>query len=323
MALIRNGQSLLATGRIAVDNAIFAAEEVVVAGIVTAIIGVTGGSAAGMAIVLRSAVRAMLSVVRTGTRVVRNVRASYVFKIELRKVEPGVLCSNPVPFNVTVGRKLDYEKPVDVERDLTLDERRAMGEGGQGSLEPDADAPDEGINGGGAPDSRITRLSNREVRTDRGVNTKTTTFDPETGRPISESGTIREDFGSTKRGDNATAVGGLGAEGDHGGHLGGHRFFGDTPDEKIAPQAGNLNTGAWKTMENEWADWTKLGYEVNYKIDIYPPGSVRPDAFRSTYEVIDPKTGEVKYRNRDRFSNEAGQTFSRITWRRMQDEYGE
>lgn len=148
MALIRNGQWLLATGRIAVDAAIFAAEEVVVAGIVTAIIGVTGGMAAGIAIVLRSAVRAMLSVVRTGTRVVRNVRASYVFKIELRKVEPGVLYSNPIPFNVTVSRKLDYHKEIDVETDLTPDERSAVGEGGQGSLEPDADAPESGSAGG-------------------------------------------------------------------------------------------------------------------------------------------------------------------------------
>lgn len=142
MELIRKGQWLLATGRIAVDAAVFAAEEIVVAGIVTAVIGVTAGIAAGMAIVLRSAVRAMLSVVRTGTRVVRNIRATYVFKIELRKVEPGIIYSNPIPFNITIGRKLNYEKQIDVSKDLTPNERRAMGEGGQGSLEPDVDAPE-------------------------------------------------------------------------------------------------------------------------------------------------------------------------------------
>lgn len=161
MALIRNGQWLLATGRIAVDAAIFAAEEVVVAGIVTAIIGVTGGLAAGMAIVLRSAVRGMLSVVRTGTRVVRNIRANYVFRIELRKVEPGVLYSNPIPFNVTVGRKLNYEKVIDVEKDLTPNERRAVGEGGQGSLEPDADAPEAGARSAN-PDNPPSYLHPRE-----------------------------------------------------------------------------------------------------------------------------------------------------------------
>lgn len=322
MELIRNGQWLLATGRIAIDAAIFAAEEVVVAGIVTAIIGLTGGLAVGMALALRGAVRAMLSVVRQGSRVVRNVRAAYVFKIEIRKIEPGVLYSNPIPINFNIGRRLDYEKSIDVEHDLTPDEARAQGEGGQGSLEPDADAPEAGTNGGRAPDSKVTRLSAGEVKTDRGGNTKTTTFDPESGRPISESGTIREDFGSTPRRDNATAVGRLGAEGDHGGHLGGHRFYGDTPDEGIAPQARNLNTGAWKTMENEWAAWTRLGYEVNYKIDVYPPGAVRPDEFRTGYTVRDPQTGEILYENKSRFKNRAGQSFSRITWRQMQSEYG-
>lgn len=147
MELIRNGQWLLATGRIAIDAAVFAAEEIVVAGIVTAIIGITGGVAAGMALALRSAVRTMLSIVRQGTRVVRNVRATYVFRIELRKVEPGVLYSNPIPINVTVSRKLSYERVVDVEKDLTPDERRATGEGGQGSLEPDADASEAGTAG--------------------------------------------------------------------------------------------------------------------------------------------------------------------------------
>ncbi|MBY6153081.1 hypothetical protein KUV47_07665 [Vannielia litorea] len=149
MELIRNGQWLLATGRIAIDAAIFAAEEVVVAGIVTAIIGLTGGLAAGMALALRGAVRAMLSVVRQGSRVVRNVRATYVFRIEIRKIEPGVLYSNPMPINFNIGRRLDYDKSIDVEHDLTPDEARALGEGGQGSLEPDADAPEQGNSGGG------------------------------------------------------------------------------------------------------------------------------------------------------------------------------
>lgn len=115
--------------------------------LVGAIIGVTGGLATGMAIVLRSAVRGMLSMARTGTRVVRNIRANYVFRIELRKVEPSVLYSNPVPFNVTMGRKLNYEKAIDAEKDLTPNERRAVGEGGQGSPEPDADAPEAGTGG--------------------------------------------------------------------------------------------------------------------------------------------------------------------------------
>lgn len=149
MALIQNGQWLLAAGQITVDVALFAAEEIVIAGIVTAIIGLTGGLAIGMALALRGAVRAALSTVSRGARVVRNVRANYVVTIELRRVEPGILSSNPIPLNFSIGRKLDYEKTIDVEHDLTPDERRAMGEGGQGSTEPDADAPEAGDGDGG------------------------------------------------------------------------------------------------------------------------------------------------------------------------------
>ncbi|RVV96498.1 hypothetical protein EKE94_18420 [Mesobaculum littorinae] len=152
MALIRNGQWLLATGRIAVDAAVFAAEEVVVAGIVTAVIGLTGGLAAGMALALRSAVRMAFSIVRQGTRVVRHVRANYVFRITLTKVEPGMLYSNPFPMSVQAGRRINYSKDIDVETDLTPDEARAYGEGGQGSMEPDVDAPEQGSKGGGQGD---------------------------------------------------------------------------------------------------------------------------------------------------------------------------
>ncbi|MCO4319044.1 DNA/RNA non-specific endonuclease [Phyllobacterium sp. 21LDTY02-6] len=152
----------------------------------------------------------------------------------------------------------------------------------------------------------------------RGRNENEITYDPETGRPIGAKGTLRQDFGGTPRGDNATAVGRLGNEGDHGGHLVAHRFMGDTPDYGIAPQAGNLNTGAWKTMENEWADWIKKGYEVDYQIDVYPPGSTRPDSFDVTYQVRDPKTNRTIYEDSPEFKNKSGQHFDRVSFRDME-----
>lgn len=152
----------------------------------------------------------------------------------------------------------------------------------------------------------------------RGRNENEITYDPETGRPINAKGTLREDFGGTTRGDNATAIGKLGDPGDQGGHLVAHRFMGDTPDYGIAPQAGNLNTGAWKTMENEWADWVNKGYEVNYNIDVNPPGSVRPSSFDVEYTIRDPKTGAAKYSNEKRFRNQAGESFNRIRFRDME-----
>jgi len=151
--------------------------------------------------------------------------------------------------------------------------------------------------------------------TTRGRNTKQTYFDPGNRRPVQEEGTILDDFGSSDRGDNATAIGQLGIDGDDGGHLGGHRFFGDTPDEGIVPQAANLNRGAWKKMENEWADWTAEGCRVDYRISVDPPGAVRPDNFQVAYVVSDPQTGEILETRSPSFENVSGETFDRINKR--------
>jgi hypothetical protein len=148
--------------------------------------------------------------------------------------------------------------------------------------------------------------------TTRGPNTKTTHWDPQTKRPVQEEGIILEDFGGTKRGDNATAVGRLGNPGDDGGHLGAHRFYGDTPDEGIVPQVANLNRGAWKKMESEWADWVAEGCRVDYRIALDPPGAVRPDNFQVVYTVSDPATGEIIDFQKPSFANVNGQTFDRI-----------
>ncbi len=131
-------------------------------------------------------------------------------------------------------------------------------------------------------------------------------------RPTSVEATLKEDFGGGTRGDAATEVGHHGDPNDHGGHLIGHRFMGDTPNVGIVPQAGNLNTGAWKRMENEWADWIGSGREVHVKISIRPPGSNRPSSFRVRYQVKDPVTGKVLHGRTATFDNTTGQSFDRI-----------
>jgi hypothetical protein len=153
------------------------------------------------------------------------------------------------------------------------------------------------------------------VVTTRGRNNNVTYFDPDTRRPVQEDGTIFEDFGGTPRGDNATEVGRLGNPGDDGGHLGAHRFFGDTPDEGIVPQIANLNRGAWKKMESEWADWVAEGARVDYRIAVDPPGAVRPDRFQVVYVVSDPATGNIIDRRSPTFENVGGQTFANLDQR--------
>lgn len=180
----------------------------------------------------------------------------------------------------------------------------------QTTLFPDIDSA--------TPTPVVTRVGDNQVLTIRGVNARTITFDPITGRPVTEAGVIRADYGSSPRGDNATVIGRTGNPGDHGGHLGAHRFYGDTPDEGIVPQAGNLNLSAWSKMENEWADWASLGMEVRYTTNVFPPGATRPDQFRVSYTVRDPGTGEVVYERFPRFRNEAGQPFERVYLDEMQ-----
>ncbi len=158
----------------------------------------------------------------------------------------------------------------------------------------------------------------------RGSNSAAIVTDPVTGRPVSGRATIREDFGGGDRLDNATAIGQLGREGDHGGHIFAHRFFGDVPDSGIVPQAGNLNTGAWKTMENEWADWLAYGrangkrIEIDVNVQMDPPGAVRPDRFRGVYNVFEILPDGTRRQIRTSpidFRNEPGETFDRVYFR--------
>jgi hypothetical protein len=201
---------------------------------------------------------------------------------------------------------------------------------------PDADIPprverllDENNLGGAAPlaDTRQRAAPVATAATTtyaRGPNRATITTDPTTGRPVSGQATIRRDYGGSDRNDNATAIGALGRPGDHGGHIFAHRFFGDVPDQGIVPQAGNLNTGAWKRMENEWADWLAYGrtngqvIEIDVNVRIDPPGAVRPDRFRGNYTVYEIGPGGERirlHRNTIDMRNEPGQTFNRVYFR--------
>lgn len=81
-------------------------------------------------------------------------------------------------------------------------------------------------------------------------------------------------------------AGKCGVDGDEGGHLIAIIFNG--PDEKLnlVPMDGNLNKGAWKKMENTWANALKDGKQVNVKVEpSYSGSNVRPDSFTVTYQI--------------------------------------
>jgi hypothetical protein len=136
------------------------------------------------------------------------------------------------------------------------------------------------------------------------------------GRTVRVEAELRESSAGLKRSaaevkaQKAAAT--AGEEGDAGGHIIGHRFMGDQGPKNLFPQEANFNNSAYKTMENEIADWTKNGKQVNLTVEPRPPGATRPDAVAVKYTVTDPASGKVLYKNSQEFLNDTGQAFDRV-----------
>lgn len=65
------------------------------------------------------------------------------------------------------------------------------------------------------------------------------------------------------------------------------RFDGTAEGVNLVPQDANLNRGAWKRMENEWARALQEGKQVKVDVEVlYPPGNMsRPDVFQVKYWI--------------------------------------
>ena len=135
-------------------------------------------------------------------------------------------------------------------------------------------------------------------------------------RPIRAEADLREVFSGLDRSSAEIRAqreaGDRGVEGDHGGHIIGHRFVQDQGLKNMFPQDGNFNVSAYKKLENEWADWIDAGMEVHATVELSPKQQDRPDNVRVAYEVVDPADGRVVYDQRVTFRNEAGQEFDRV-----------
>jgi len=148
-----------------------------------------------------------------------------------------------------------------------------------------------------------------------GENTVTWTNDSQ-GRPVHADADLSEVFDSIDRSPAETQAqsesADRGIEGDQGGHLIGHRFVKDQGLKNLFPQNGNFNVSAYKTLENEWADWIDNGKDVHISVDLTPVNQDRPDEVRVSYQVTDPADGRVVYDQRVTFRNEAGQHYQRV-----------
>lgn len=146
-----------------------------------------------------------------------------------------------------------------------------------------------------------------------GRNEATWTLDA-LGRPVRAEATLREVFTDLERSSAETRAQGeaadRGVEGDHGGHIIGHRFVKDQGLDNLFPQNGDFNISAYKTFENEMADWVEAGAEVRVTVDLLGGGD-RPVQVRVAYEVLNAADGNAVYENNVLFQNAADQTFDR------------
>jgi guanylate kinase len=77
------------------------------------------------------------------------------------------------------------------------------------------------------------------------------------------------------------------------------------------PQDANLNTGAYKTLENELADWIRKGCDVNIDIKLQNFENGRPAEIEVSYNVVDPQSGKQVHKRGALFKNEGNQSFNR------------
>ena len=140
------------------------------------------------------------------------------------------------------------------------------------------------------------------------------------GRASEVSARLKEDFGETPRSkaeidaQNQVRKAG-GVDGDHAGHMIGHRFTGDQGAKNLFPQNGNFNTSAYKKIENEWGRAIAQGYEVQVNVKLKPPGAARPTEVEVRWQYFDKNGKPVGDARKRRFRNEAGQEYNGVSFR--------
>ncbi|WBL81374.1 DUF4781 domain-containing protein [Bradyrhizobium xenonodulans] len=104
---------------------------------------------------------------------------------------------------------------------------------------------------------------------------------------------------------------------DDGGHMVGFQFMHDQGLINLFPQNSEFNQHVYNQFETEMRHWIEAGGEVRGTVEIGRAtaggglewGGARPGEVAIRYEVVDPPTGRVAYRNQVLFDNEQGQTF--------------
>ncbi|GAB2678050.1 WXG100-like domain-containing protein [Kribbella swartbergensis] len=140
------------------------------------------------------------------------------------------------------------------------------------------------------------------------------------GRGRAAEAVLREDFGEGERPRDdhkeREAAAARGIDKDDGGHVVGWRFFRQVLPANYFPQNLTFNRGAYKTFENEVADWVNAGYQVEL-IVFLSPNQDRPDQVTFVYTVVDPGTGRAVYSGGRTFDNEPRSGVKRLPGERI------
>jgi hypothetical protein len=113
------------------------------------------------------------------------------------------------------------------------------------------------------------------------------------------------------------SAGHAGQAGDEGGHALAHRFLGDQGMKNLFAQAGRMNRSAYKTLENEMADWVRRGCIVEPDFRFLGHTASRPGMIRGSYTVINPSTGARRVIDIPPLQNAPGAIYSRIPFSEM------
>jgi WXG100 family type VII secretion target len=192
---------------------------------------------------------------------------------EGRYVEAGISAAAMIPILGDVGKAGKW---------VVKGGKEVLEEGAERAIKEGAEEAAERVGREGAEDFlRFGDLAPKATYVRNGYEYAT----DEAGRVARVGGDLRLD--TSVRTPHQTEVGQIGLPGDEGGHLIGSRFGGTPEGVNLVPQNMNLNRGAWKRMENDWA--TALGQNKPVKVDIrvlYPPGnSARPAVFEVQYWI--------------------------------------
>lgn len=112
------------------------------------------------------------------------------------------------------------------------------------------------------------------------------------------TGTLTDEVGDRNSYQQRTVGGADRLSSDDGGHYLATIFRGPGERINLTPMDSNLNRGAWKALENRWAQALRRGEEVRVVIDVnYAPEGVRPVRFVVSYKIGDDKPRRRIFKN--------------------------